>query len=216
MASVGAPADLLSHPPSRRGEPTWEIAYSYPSQGEWTETTYLSVAGKGQLIELSEGCLEFLPMPTLLHQRIVRYLQRLLEVYVLAHAAGEVFFAPLPVRLWAGKYREPDVVYLRPERIGPPRSQPLGADLAIEVVSEGGDSRERDLVTKRQEYAEARISEYWIVDPQELLITVLSLDGQTYRVHGEFKPGQQATSVLLPGFSVAVDAVFTSGEGSSS
>jgi Uma2 family endonuclease len=76
------------------------------------------------------------------------------------------------------------------------------------VVSEGEENRERDLEIKRREYAKAGIAEYWIVDPQEQRITVLVLDGQTYRVHGVFAPGDQATSVLLPGFAVAVDAVF--------
>lgn len=38
-----------------------------------------------------------------------------------------------------------------------------GADLAVEVVSE--DDPGRDLITKRLEYAQAGIPEYWIVDP---------------------------------------------------
>ena len=139
-------------------------------------------------------------MPSPLHQRIVKYLFRMLEAFVLALNSGEVLFAPLPVRLWSGKYRDPDIVYLRPGRITDPRRQPQGADLAIEVVSE--DDRERDLVTKRDEYARAGIAEYWIVAPKEHTITVLALDGQTYRVHGDFGRGSVATSVLLPGFSV--------------
>ena len=69
-------------------------------------------------------------------------------------------------------------------QVGAPvrRKQPDGADLAIEVVSEGAEARERDLETKRAEYARAGISEYWIVDPQESRITVLTLDGQTSRI----------------------------------
>lgn len=35
--------------------------------------------------------------------------------------------------------------------------------------------------------------------------------GKSYRRHGDFKPGNQATSVLLPGFAVAVDAVLAAG-----
>lgn len=58
--------------------------------------------------------------------------------------------------------------------------------------------------TKREEYALARIPEYWIVDPEVGQITVLTLDGETYVVHGEFKRGEQATSKLLPGFAVDV------------
>src|SRR6516162_5863516 len=81
-----------------------------------------------------------------------------------------------------------------------------GADLVMEIVSE--DDRRRDLEIKRQEYAQAGIPEYWIVDPQEQRVIVLTLDGQSYRVHGEFVPGMQATSVLLPAFAVDVEAVF--------
>jgi Uma2 family endonuclease len=119
-----------------------------------------------------------------------------------------VLFAPLPVRLWPGKFREPDIVYVRPERVPNLRGQPQGADLAMEIVSPGAENRQRDLEIKRQEYAAAGISEYWLVDPEERRITVFTLDGQSYRVHGEFVPGTQATSALLPGFIVDVEAVF--------
>lgn len=67
-------------------------------------------------------------------------------------------------------------------------------------------------MTKRTEYAQARISEYWIVDPKERRITVLVLDGETYRIHGEFVARQTATSVVLSGFAVSVDDVFAAGE----
>ncbi len=151
-------------------------------------------------------------MPTILHQFIVQYLSSLLRDFVNAQASGMVLFAPLPVRLRAGTYREPDIVYLRPERVKDVRKQPEGADLVMEVVSEGSENRECDFETKRADYARAGIPEYWIVDPQEHRITVLALKGKKYREHGVFGPGTKATSVLLPGFSVAVDAVFAAGE----
>jgi Uma2 family endonuclease len=200
----------LSRMPCQSGEPAWDVALLFPRQGYWTEADYLAL-DTNQLVELSAGCLEVLSMPTPFHQRIVSFLVQILDAYVTAHAAGMVLFAPLPVRLMPGKYREPDIVFFRPGRIHDMHQQPHGADLAMEVVSEGAENRERDLVTKPQEYAAAGIAEYWIVDPQEQRITVLKLDGSTYRVHGEFGPGTTATSVLLPGFAVAVDAVFAAG-----
>src|SRR5262249_27538915 len=127
---------------------------------------------------------------------------------------GLVLFAPLPVRLSAGEFREPDIVYLRPERAANLRGQPDGADLGMEVVREGQENRERDLETKSQGYAEGGIAEYWIVDPQEHHISVLTLGGRTYKEHGVFGPGTQARSVLLPGFMVSVDDVFAAGQGS--
>src|SRR5207237_9171857 len=105
---------------------------------------------------------------------------------------------------------------LRREHIKDVHSQPHGAALVMEIVIGDAADRARDLIVKRKEYAEARIAEYWIVDPQEQRITVLTLDGSAYRVHGDFTAGQHATSVLLPGFSVSVDAVFAAGQGASS
>jgi len=183
----------------------------YPLQGEWTETQYLALNGTNRMVELSSGCLEILPMPNPFHQRVVDYLFSLLKAFVVARGLGEVFFAPLPVRLWAGKFREPDIMFFRPGRIVSPRKQPDGADLAMEIVSEGEENRERDLEIKRREYASAKIPEYWIVDPELGQITVLWLEGEGYRVHGVFAVGAKATSVLLPGFEVEVSAVFTAG-----
>ncbi len=136
------------------------------------------------------------------------FLFGLLTSFVKSHADGEVFFAPLPVHLWTRKYREPDIVYVRPNRISGDRDYPEGADLVMEVVSEGDENRKRDLDKKPIDYAKAGISEYWIVDPEDRKITVLSLRGKAYHVHGEFKTGNRATSVLFPDFAVEVDAAF--------
>ncbi|MGN6758293.1 MAG: Uma2 family endonuclease, partial [Thermomicrobiales bacterium] len=82
----------------------------------------------------------------------------------------------------------------------------LGADLVLEVVS--ADEPARDLITKRREYAEAGIPEYWIVNPLDTTITVLVLRDGQYTEHGVFTRGQRATSALLPEFAVDVAEVF--------
>lgn len=199
----------VSPPPaSVPGEPSWTVALLYPIQGQWTDADYLALQKRtNRPVELSDGCIEVLSMPSPYHQRIVRFLFRLLESFIAGQGMGEVFFAPLPIRLWPGKFRDPDVVYLRPGRIPDPRHQPQGADLVMEVVSEDDEDRQRDLETKRQEYARAGVAEYWIVDPKEQKIIVLTLDGTTYRVHGEFGRGATASSALFPDFTVPVDAV---------
>jgi len=104
-------------------------------------------------------------------------------------------------------------VFLKPGRISDPLHQPQAADLVMEVVSDDEEDRQRDLVTKRREYARAGIAEYWIVDPRTETITVLTLDGEVYRLHGEFRPGSTATSVLIPAFAAPVTAVFEAGRG---
>lgn len=203
--------DQLELPSSRRGTPTWEILRDYPLQGEWSESEYLAL-DSGRLIEFTEGVLEFLPMPTLLHQDLAMFLRDMLKTHQATCNLGRPYVAPCPVRIGSGRYREPDVFFLKHERIKDRTSPPDGADLVIEVVSEGKQARNRDLREKRHDYAAAGIPEYWIVDPETTTVTVLTLDGQEYRLHGEFQPDDTADSVLFPGFEVDVTAIFDAGK----
>ena len=66
------------------GEPTWEIARLYPAQGCWTEREYLNL-DTNRLVEFSHGFIEFLPMPTTPHQRILLLLVNLLNAFASMH-----------------------------------------------------------------------------------------------------------------------------------
>jgi len=202
MSSV--PERLLVPEGLRYGEPTWDIAQLFPAQGMWSESEYFALETNRRL-EFSHGYLEFLPIPTVLHQRIAAFLYDTLRAFIIGLNFGEVLFTRTRVRLWPGKYGEPDVVFMSAEHADRITDEYWeGADLVMEVVSLGNDDRRRDLKQKRQEYAQAGIPEYWIVDPELGQITVLTLDDQIYVVHGEFKRGEQATSKLVPGFAVDV------------
>jgi Uma2 family endonuclease len=178
-----------------------------PPQGEWSEQEYLVLTDhRSCLIEYTDGFLEVLPKPTDKHQSIVGFLYLALFSFIQPRG-GKVHFAPLRLRIRVGKFREPDLLLLlsatdsrRENRFW------LGADLALEVVSE--EKPERDLVDKRGDYAEGRVPEYWIVNPQTETITVLRLRGESYEEAGIYRRGESATSVLLEGFGVAVSAVF--------
>lgn len=201
------PGTVQPAPDIESAEPTWEIAHLFPAQGTWSEEEYLALDGN-RLIEFSHGRVEVLAMPTMLHQLIVAFLYEQLKPFVATRGLGIVLFAPLRVRLWPGKIREPDVVFMAAgHRERACNEYWDGADLVMEVVS--NDDRRRDLEIKRFEYARAGIPEYWIVDPQAEQITVLALDGQRYVEHGPFRRGRQAVSVLLAGFAVEADAVFS-------
>lgn len=186
------------------GQPTWEIAELFPAQGEWTEAEYLGLQ-TNRLIELSDGRLEFLPMPTTLHQLVVDFLFSALKAFVVPRGLGLPLFAPLRMRLWTGKFREPDILFMlkdHQDRVGKYWGP---ADLVMEVVSPKNVDHDRR--TKRIEYAAARIPEYWIVDVIARHVLVLVLDNDEYVVHGQFVAGQSATSKLLDGFSVNVDDI---------
>jgi Uma2 family endonuclease len=199
-----------------KDEPAWDVAYFYPMQGHWTERDYLDLDEnfEPRLVELDNGRLVVLTMPDMLHQDIVAFLLfRFDDFVVTTPIPGEVIHAPLPIRLGKRHYREPDIAYFKPRRIKDNLTPPNGADLVVEVVGRGRKARNHDLEIKPRVYAEAKIPEYWIVDPETKTITVLTLSGKSYKVHGVFKPGDQAASKLLKGFKVAVSEVFDAGEG---
>jgi Uma2 family endonuclease len=206
------PTTAQRTPPPRSsgaGKPAYGIAQYFPLQGHWSECDYLALDAaieNQRYVELVRGRLEFLPMPTRLHERIVKYLFVALLEYNRLHRLGEVFFSGRKFRLREGEIRLPDILLVLSTHAGQDSEDYCeGADLVMEVVSKGAEDRRRDLVEKRAEYAKAGISEYWIVDPPLKQITVLTLNGgKTYRVHGEFKKGQKATSKLLKGLEVDV------------
>jgi GxxExxY protein len=173
-----------------------------------TQAEYLSVAlSTNRIVEWSDGELIEHPLGTVTHQLAVGALLSALTKYVARRKLGTVLMAAFAVKLWDGKFRAPDVLfisttnhfYLQEECCEHP-------DLVIEVVSPF--THELDRVTKRREYAQADIPEYWIVDPQAKILTVLKLSGKSYEVHGEYEHGTVAESALLNGFQVNVSKVF--------
>jgi Uma2 family endonuclease len=192
------------------GEPVWDLALLHPAQGKWSHEDYLRLTDDTNwLIEYTAGHIEVLPMPTIEHQLIVRFLIDMLRSFVEPKKLGIVLFAPVRVYVDPNNYREPDVVFSTMERLTKSGNRYFqGADLVMEVVSDDPESHERDFEKKVSDYAEGGIPEYWIVDPQEKKITVLALAGKAYEQHGVFGEGQVATSKLLAGFSLPVTDVF--------
>lgn len=202
----------LLEPKSRVGTPTWEMARFHPLQGEWTEEDYLALKTR-QLIEFTDGILEFLPMPNRMHQTLAQWMFLRLHGFVESRKLGEVYLTPLRVKMRPSKYRQSDIVFLSKARVAKLKDMtepPLGADLAVEIMSEGEENRVRDLQVKRLDYAEAGIPEYWIVDPEARTVTVLALDGGEYFPRGVFGEGETAESGLLDGFTVNVAEWFRS------
>ena len=178
-----------------------------PPQGRWNEVDYLSLTDRcNRLVEFADGCIEELREPTDSHQSILMLLFRLFDQRVRAER-GVALVAPLRLRIREGRFREPDLMVLldatdsrRQDRYW------LGADIVVEVVCP--DDPERDYGQKRADYADLRIPEYWIVDPQATKITVLTFDRDGYIDHGVFGPGNVASSAVLSGFELPASNVF--------
>ena len=187
---------------------TYEVAELFPPRGQWTETDYWPLAEHNRIIELSEGELILPPMPTTEHQRIVLKITMLLYTYVTAHNAGEIGLSPLPVRLWEGKVREPDVMVMlrkHAERISNQYWE--CPDLVVEVLSPGTAKTDRS--EKVVEYAAAGIPEYWMVHPDPQVIEVYRLEGEAYVLDGVYRGATPIVSHVLAGLQISVDAIWS-------
>src|SRR5882724_11199082 len=166
----------------------WEVATLFPEQGEWSEEEYLRLTdGTNRRIEFTDGRLEFLPMPTEIHESLVRFLFFALHDFVEKQSLGKVYWTGIRLRIRPRKVRLPDVIFLQKEHFHARHNRAWdGADLVMEVVSDDPKDRQRDYEEKLLDYAEAKVAEYWIVDHERQVVIAHRLDGNQYQVHGQF------------------------------
>lgn len=178
-----------------------------PAPGEWTEADYFPFSERGRLVELSDGNLEVLDLPTYFHQVILLRLSLVLHTFVAANQLGKVCFAPLPVRLWSGKIREPDLMFMstaHASRIGEYWGVP---DLVVEIISPTSALKDREI--KRREYAKAGVTEYWIVDLVDKTVELLrEAERGDYTQSVRFAERDILTSHLIEGFSLSLTELF--------
>lgn len=197
-------------PLSVDAEFAWEVATLFPPQGEWSADAYLDLSDRtNRRIEYADGRVEFLPMPTELHEALVQFLFFALYQFVNRHQLGKVYSSGIRVRVREQKFCLPDVMFLRKENYHLRHNRVWdGADLVMEVVSDAPSDRQRDYEHKLRDYAEAGIAEYWIVDSVRRTVIVHQLTDGKYAVSGQYSPGELALSATLTGFDIDVTALF--------
>jgi Uma2 family endonuclease len=159
---------------------------------------------EGYRYELARGVLEVTNVPNEPHAVIVSNLYDAIALYKQAHpgvihhyGGGSEFHFVVPTMISG---RNPDVAVAL--KMTPKDSRGRRpASFAAEVVSEGTEARERDYVTKREEYLEYGLSEYWIVDPIERRVMILVRNGDAW-AERSVSGDQSAESAVLPGLVV--------------
>lgn len=145
----------------------------------WTYDEYARLPqpsqARGTRFEVIDGELCVTPGPSLRHQQIVVRLTALLYRFVEENRLGEVIVSPFDVLFAEGDYVEPDLVFVRSDRLeiltergaeGPP-------DLLVEVLSPS--TAARDLGIKLDRYRLFSVAEYWVIDPDERTVLVWRL-----------------------------------------
>lgn len=159
-------------------------------------------------LELIAGVLYVSPPPEYTHDNIVSRLNSLL-VLELARVEGRGRIYAPRAAIWTSNrtYLEPDLFYVSAEteaRLDPEHR--TTADLVIEVISPGSAIYDRN--TKADTYAALGVRELWLVDEIKEVVEVRSLRGDRF-VEGElFAKGDQLTSNVVPGITIAVTRIF--------
>jgi Uma2 family endonuclease len=160
-----------------------------------------------QPCELWDGELIMSPAPSFFHQEIVARLFYQLYDWVSKRKLGKVIAAPIDMVLSPHRVTQPDVAFISRDRLGIIGRAINGpVDLAVEIISLG--NRNRDRIEKRDLYEQYGVKEYWIIDPEAQTVEVLFAENGRYRLLMRCTPGQTAASRLLPGFEVAITALF--------
>ena len=161
-------------------------------------------------MELDDGVLYIMPRPRIVHNfaqnefylHFAIYRNRVdgptIQVYT------DVIVA---LSLESGRLYAPDVTVILPDNPGAVRDRMVeGApDIVIEVLS---SDRNRDLVRKRQVYAEAGIPHYWLCDLRQDTLTLLELQDGAYTERATLTAEDTLTTPLLPGFAIPLADIF--------
>jgi len=170
-----------------------------------TVEEFYSLVSDGQKADLIDGVIYMASPESRRANRLTLFLAGLFQGFVEARGiGGEIYFSRFAFRLSEFSAPEPDVAYVRPERVGLIEEGGMrgGPDIAVEVVSR--ESRHRDYDLKRRLYEEAGVAEYWIVDPIQKRMQFLVLEEGRYQL-APLEENRLFRSRALPGFWIDVD-----------
>jgi Uma2 family endonuclease len=174
---------------------------------KYTHADLLQMPDDGRRREIIDGDLYVTPSPLNYHQKILLNLTGPFWMFLENHPLGELRFAPLDVILSEHDVLEPDLLLVLNEHKDVLQDWVRGApDLVIEILSPSTKARDRGI--KLKAYARYGVREYWIVDPVAHVVEVYRLTAEGFHLATIFAKGDLVETPLLPGFSLAVDAIF--------
>jgi Uma2 family endonuclease len=169
---------------------------------------YMDLPEGPPYFELVEGSLIMSPAPIYFHQGIAGNIVRILHRYLDANPIGEVLFAPCGVFLTEINAYQPDVFFIRNDRLSIIAEHGIeGApDLVVEILSPS--TAKFDKGPKKKIYTASGVQELWLIDPKLKEVMVYDLKESyetprvTIRATGSFE------SPLFPGLQLRGTEIF--------
>jgi len=175
-----------------------------------TADEYLAIPYDGRRTELVAGEV-IVHLPRSLHQIVLLDVQRALDSWALASPQRGAIMLPLDVKLDERNVFGPDLLWYAGHRAPgrhDPRPYPL-PNLAVEVRSPS--TWRYDIGAKKAAYERAGLLELWLVDTVASEIIVFrrsTLRSSSFDVSLELTVDDELTSPQLPGFALAISALF--------
>lgn len=179
-----------------------------PASKHWTFAD-LAQFDEAERYEIYDGRLiSMAPAPDFHHQEIAANLHLLLAGFVRPRQLGKLVYAPADVVLADDTVVQPDLLFIAKENLGIVQKQVHGApDLVVEILSPS--SIRHDRLNKLELYARFGVKEYWIVDPANHSLEILTLEDKRFAVHSIAAETGLVESKVLVGLSVDVAQVFS-------
>jgi len=148
------------------------------------------------------------PAPNTRHQWVSHNLDNSLSNHVHKERLGEVWVAPLDVRLSEDIAVQPDLIFISNARAEIIHEDYIAGapDLVVEVLSPS--TARHDRATKLRIYAEAAVPNVWYLDPVVKTVELLKLQGKKYIVDSVLAGDQVLKSELFPGWELPLERLF--------
>ncbi len=163
-----------------------------------------------RMVELVEGEIVDMPLPSPIHAVVLISLSTALNNYVKQNRLGRVLGGDAPFvleRSPEGKdtLRGIDIAFVSTERLSgrlPRKPLTIAPDLAVEVISPS--NKAEDIEKKIQQLLKAGTELIWIVYPELQSVTVHSADGSITLTQADMLSGGE----ILPDFAIPVREIF--------
>ncbi|RMD94331.1 MAG: Uma2 family endonuclease [Calditrichaeota bacterium] len=178
---------------------TKEKLTTLPQTKYMTEEEFLDFCDEDIRAEFIDGEVIVFTPASNKHSSIQMFIGWLIQLYVAKNNLGKVWGENFQVRLRPGLRLVPDLIYVSKEnKVKITETEIEGApDLVVEIVSP--DSVDRDWRDKYYEYQQAKVKEYWIIDPNTHRLEIYCLDNEGKYVAQKSTEGT-VKSKILPGF----------------
>ncbi len=173
-----------------------------------TYDDYVLIPDDGLRHEIIDGEHHVNPAPNVRHQRISGRIFRAVADFVDEQDLGDVFYSPIDVVFSKHNVVQPDLLFVRKASVADVDGAfvKVVPDLVIEILSIS--NRRHDEVRKLKVYDTFKVPEYWIVDPEDDLVSIYRRRSETLTLVEKVDVDGTITSPLFPGFALSAHAVF--------